>query len=614
MIAALTLGGTLRWRVAWLLLAVLLFGIAPVAAQEQADQPPPDPALVRRAARVADVADHINDPRDTMTPRLREALLARRARALAEGELFAAARVNSVLSAEAWWRVSRVATRWLVRRDSGTGLLPSRLVLGRPDARHWTYGDVGADLLPHLAIATRRLAPDRFPEIIEILRAERTLGGAFPTNFSLDGPSSAVEMEEEDRMLSAAEYVKDGLMPLIEVLGPGPWVPRAHEVMRAIAAESNTPTPAGPIPAHSTEINGTVLQAATRLYWTTGDEAYLNLGDRIAAAYLDHALPVTRYLPAHRWDFMENEPIGPRRLYLGDHGNELISGLIEWHRVELSRGAPLAVRHRIAIRRMLDELLEKGRAENGLFFELIDVPSGRVRDRDYTDNWGYLGQAYLHQAQLEREFPGGDQALADGYSSAAALMLRAVSRVRFYPWEHGEMDGYADTLESAIYLLHYLEDAEASSWLDQQMGVLYGYQQDDGRVTDENIDGNFMRTAMLYGLRMSAGTTLEPWTDDVSVGAVAAGGCLALHLHAGNDWSGRLHFDTRRHNELVGLPVDYPRLNQWPEWFPVTADREYRLARPGSTETVTTGAELAAGLQVHVEAGAPLELTVCSAG
>ena len=259
-------------------------------------------------------------------------------------------------------------------------------------------------------------------------------------------------------MLNAVEYAKDGLLPLVEALGPDPWLLRLREVMDAVLAESDTPTPAGTIPSPAAEVNGSALQALARLTWATNDPDFLQMGRQIASAYLDHTLPTTEYLPPHRWDFMENEPIGPRRFYLGDHGNEIVAGLVEWHRVETRLALPEAAAHREAINKMLDRLLQKGRTPQGLWYEIIDVPSGKVRDKDLTDNWGYLGQAYLDQAASERDAAFGDPASAARFEQASAMMLRAVTTVDFYEWESGDMDGYADTLESALYLLRYIDD------------------------------------------------------------------------------------------------------------------------------------------------------------
>ncbi len=611
-----------RVLLAALLLALAMLGtppgLAPSASAQTDDQGDNDPftmnpVLVEQAERESDLTEFVNDaPAAQVIPpalHTRRALLAERARLRAEGDAGGVARYNSVLASEAFERAAHVTAYWLDRRDAATGLFPHSL---KPGGRVWSYGDAGSDLFPFLGIATRYLLPDRYPEILATLAAERKLSQSqqFPLDVSLD-TLQPVEREPEKIMLGVVEYAKDGLLPLVEALGPDPWLPRLREIMDTVIAASDVKTPAGPIPSPAAEVNGSALQALARLTWVTNDPRYLQMGRQIASAYLDHALPTTEYLPPHRWDFMENEPIGPRRFYLGDHGNEIVSGLVEWHRVENRLGLPEAAAHQTAITKMLDRLLQKGRTPQGLWYELIDVPSGKVRDKDLTDNWGYLGQAYLDQANAERSSPGGDLASAGRFQQAAATMLHAVTAVDFYEWEHGDMDGYADTLESALYLLRYLDDPDAAVWVDEQVAVLYGYQHDDGSVTDENIDGNFVRTALLYGLRNTQGTRLDPWMPGVALGAAQDAGCLQLHLHADQPWSGRVLFDTPRHQLYFGLPEDYPRLNQWPEWWTAAPGQTYSVTQPDGSVSSVTGEQLAAGLVLTLNPGMAYNLRVC---
>jgi hypothetical protein len=517
------------------------------------------------------------------------------------------ARGNALLASEAFRRAALATERWLDRRDARTGLFPHTL---RGDRYQWTYGDVGSDLYPFLAIATRLLLPARTPEIMAVLAAERATSSGLPRDVDLK-TGRPIARETDKEMLAAVEYAKDGLLPLVELLGPDPWVPRLREVIDAALAASATPTRHGPIPADSTEVNGSALQVLARLYWLTRDPGYLQMGRKIAAAYLDDALPDTTYLPIHRWDFVDDEPIGPRRFYLGDHGAEIVSGLIEWHRVEVLTHAPEANVHRRAIRRMLDRLLGTGRTPEGLWYEAVEFPSGRVYDRDVSDNWGYLGQAYLDHAAIERSEPDGDPAAAARYERAAADLLRAVTAFRGHRWEDGTMDGYADTLEGAIYLLRYLDVPEAERWADEQIAGLYRFQRPDGRVTDENIDGNFIRTALLYAFAKTLGARVEPWDPSVALGAARDGDCLRLFARSDAPWAGRLLFDTPRHRAHLGLPDDYPRLNQWPEYFAVEAGREYTWVDQDGHEQVYAGAELGAGLPLSLDAETAHTFQVC---
>jgi len=175
------------------------------------------------------------------------------------------------------------------------------------------------------------------------------------------------------------------------------------------------------------------------------------------------------------------------------------------------------------------------------------------------------------------------------------------------------MDGYADTLESALYLLRYLRNPDAAQWVDEQMAVLYGYQRETGAVTDENIDGNYIRTVMLYARWLTQGTRIEPWNPAVALGAEQDGACLQIHLHASAPWTGRLLFDTPRHRQTFGLDTDYPRLNQWQEWWVVESGRPYAVTLPDGSNASVDGATLAAGLPLTVEPDREYRLRVCPA-
>ena len=319
------------------------------SAEDSADAAPISEALRSQGEAVADLSGFANEDRvDPLMPVAllqRPALLEERRRLQRAGDVAAVARLNSLLASEAFERAWPVAVRWLDRRDPSTGLFPKNL---GPDGRVWTYGDAGADLFPFVALASRVLVTHRYPEMLAALSAERALSPGFPRDLALD-TRAVVEQDAEEQMLGAVEYAKDGLLPLVEMLGPDPWLGRLREVIDHVLATAAVPTRRGPIPANSSEINGSVLQVLARLYWATGDPRYVEMGDRIAAAYLDDALPTTEHIPAHRWNFVENDPIGPRRFFLGDHGAEIVSGLVEWHRVELATGAPGAASHRAGL-------------------------------------------------------------------------------------------------------------------------------------------------------------------------------------------------------------------------------------------------------------------------
>ena len=104
--------------------------------------------------------------------------------------------------------------------------------------------------------------------------------------------------------------------------------------------------------------------------------------------------------------------------------------------------------------------------------------------------------------------------------------------------------------------------------------------------------------------------TAQPWRADLQLGAVRAGDGIALVVAAEKPWTGTLVFDRPRHAENLHLPIDWPRINQYPEWFTVQSGRSYRVKSGAATPESRSGAQLAAGLPVTLGAGSKLELTV----
>ena len=543
-------------------------------------------------------------------PTRRSGLLAEKHRSISARDVGATARLNSVLAGEAFARAAWVLRRWVGRRDEATGLLPNGI---EPEDQAWIYGDTGADLFPHLVIGTHLLMPEYNQEMLGILEAERRLGSGVPDDVTLPGAAPR-GLSHDERIFGVSEYAKDGLLPLLERLGPEPWLTRLTELVDAILAESSVPTSRGPIPADSAEVNGNMLQVLARLSWATGEPSYAAAAERIALAYID-VLPTTRYLPPHRWNFRTNESPDRRRFRLSDHGNEILSGLLEWHLAETLRGEPGAAAHREPVRRMLDRILEKGRNPDGLWYRVLEIPSGRVEGEGLTDNYGYLLQAYLTAAIVEDLAPGGDLSRAARYREAAHEALRALPRYRYYEWQKGEMDGYADAIESALYLLEKIDEPEADAWMDEQIAALYGFQAGDGTVLDRDLDGNFIRTVLLYAFARTSGLSLEPWQQGALVGAARDGPCLVVALGSPTEWSGRLLFDSPRHRLYLRLPVDYPRLNKWPEWYPVELASQYRVDDLGKqTSGIHDGAALHEGIALQLASGLERQLRVCPAG
>jgi hypothetical protein len=584
----------------------------PTPTAQTVKEYPETPELRRRAARADDLgwlaAPTASHP--WLADQSRSSLVQQKHARLAAGDALGVARASAVLAAEAQLRAWRVLERWSRRIDPETGLLPKGIT---SEGNVWEYADTGSDLYPHLVIAASLLQPALLPTLSDVIGAERRLARQQTLPDDVDLATNQAEQDDlEDRIYGSVEYAKDALLPLSERLGAGPWRDRMAELMDLLETDAPVTTRFGRIPSYESEVNGQTLQVLSRLAWATGDDRYRLAAERIARAYLELALPATEWVPARTWNFAR-ERSNTDQAQLRDHGNEVVAGLVEYHLLETMRGDPRVAEHRVQIRSMLDRLLAIGLTKDGHWKSSIDLDTGASLKDTYSDNWGYLYAAYLTQAAIEERFPNGDLSAAQRYRAAVDAGLAAVARLELYPWQGIEQDGYADTIESALYLLNRVDAPATAAWVDRQAGTLFGAQDDAGMVEDSYLDGNFVRTSLLYSAWQTRGVRLDPWLPSVMLGAAPDGDCLLVVAEAAQAWEGRLRFDVPRHRLHLRLPFNYPRLNEWPEWFTVEADQRYRIE--GLAESLPAqhdGAALSAGLLLRLEPGAESRLRVCA--
>jgi len=152
---------------------------------------------------------------------------------------------------------------------------------------------------------------------------------------------------------------------------------------------------------------------------------------------------------------------------------------------------------------------------------------------------------------------------------------------------------------------------------------MFRRQRADGVIEGWHGDGNSARTWLLYALWKTQGLTARPWRADLRFGAVRHRVLpgrghrdeLLIHLAADEPWDGRLVFDVPRHRVYLKLPIDYPRLNQFPEWFTVEAGKRYTVRNlPGDSDGEYTGRQLREGVPVALKPGSAVRLVVGEAG
>lgn len=391
---------------------------------------------------------------------------------------------------------------------------------------------------------------------LDILKAEWELTsrvGTMPDTWSF----SKKDFQAEDVVMDwiifgTSEYIKDGILPITDYIGESLWMDRMLEM----------------------------LQILSRVYWLTGDRQYLERAMEIGDFYLlgERDLSKVKYLR------------------LRDLGCEVISGLSELYVALHFANPEKKDQYQEGIYRLFDRILETGRNDDDLFHNAINPSSGEVVDSGVADTRGYSFNAYYAVY------------LADGKEEYRQAFLDCIdnlnNKYRSYPWEGKSHDGYADAIESVINLYNRQPVPAIGEWIDSEMKVMWGMQQEDGIVDGWHEDGNFARTAIMYALWKTRGIHCTPWREDLQIGASNLGEELYIVVSVGDDFSGELVFDRPCHRDWLNLTIDYPRINQFPEWFTAENARTYQLVSTNPEITGNfTGEELLAGLPLELKAG-----------
>ena len=367
------------------------------------------------------------------------------------------ARANGRQFEEAVAASRRLLHAWLKHADERTKLLPDRL---DPDRGKWVYTphNSGADLYPYLVLTAHLTDPDLYNgRMIEMLRNEIRFTSArasVPGNLTLAtgelGPAS---------LFGAGEYAKDGLVSVTEYLGRTPWFYRMVDMTADAMAQAPVQSRFGLLPASDTELNGDYLQTLIRLATMTGESRFLEWARRIGDVYVEEVLPGTFGVPGMKWDFTAHS--GDRRLRLRDHGNETVVGLTLLLALEQQLGSDRVPRYRQAVERMLDRILQSARPD-GMLYNEVDAETLAPLDSRLSDNWGYVYGAVYTYYQVSGETK---------YRDAVRRVLASLPSYRNYAWEPGRnpplgsFDGYADSIESAIYLVNREPVAATLEWI-----------------------------------------------------------------------------------------------------------------------------------------------------
>jgi hypothetical protein len=458
----------------------------------------------------------------------------------------------------------------------------------------WNYDDAAADTYPFLFWAAFYTDYKQVNgPILDVLLAEQRI-----CNY-LDRIPTAVNhrtLEKEiksrdDLIFAASEYVKDGLIAIVEVAGKdNPWFDRMREIEDDIWKNADIPTAFGKIPTKNLEANGEQIQVLVRLFTATKEAKYLDWAERLADYYLSQ------------------ENFVPERLR--DHGCEIIGGLGLLLAVESEHRPEKAQFYLPRIKRMLDEILERGINEDGLMYNFLGN-----RESGLSDGWGYNYVTYLcydmvvakphYRAHLEKTLGN---------------LLKPI--YMNYPWETGatgainqSIDGYADALEGAIYLLNRLPIPEGIEWVNREMAR--NVTQTGAHLGTTNLWGTYklesngVRTVLIHALMHTRGIIARPWKAGLELGAHETDDGLLVFLKSESDWSGSLVFDKPRHRIEMGFKFDWPRMNTMPEWFTAEPGKNYTVSNvTRETEETYSGKQLSEGLDLELKAAEEIKFII----
>ena len=518
-------------------------------------------------------------------------------------ESFDKALQNAELANEGFIRCNNYMNAWLSFADPESKLVPRTL---DQDKDIWNANDCAADNFPFLVLTSFFTDPEKYKGVMsEMLNNEIRLTSrvkSLPDTYSFSKKGFFYDSLSMPRVIfGTTEYIKDGLLPITEWLGATPWSERMLTMLNDLDEHIDVAGGFGKNTfgmAPEDEVNGELLQILSRVYWMTGEEKYLSWAIQIGEHFVNDAFPLDSHY-----------------LRLRDHGCEIVSGLCELY-VALNYADPERKAYfQEPVHMLLDYILREGRNNDGLFYNAINPKTDEVVDQNLADTWGYTLNGFYSAYMVDS---------TEAYLQAVTTVFSNLHKYHNHNWENLGADGYADAIEGALNLYNRVPDERASRWIDAEISVMWSMQDSAHRANAQQWrntgiiegwygDGNFARTTIMYNLWKSKGTYLQPWSQDVKLGAERKGDTLFISIQSRTPWKGTLYFDKVRHSANMKLPVDWPRINQFPEWFTAVPANIYEFIDVGNaTADKVSGKALMDGVALTLKANETKRLMVVS--
>ncbi|MCA1902481.1 MAG: hypothetical protein LDL53_09755 [Candidatus Hydrogenedens sp.] len=493
---------------------------------------------------------------------------------------------NATLNNESMLFCWKIVQGWMQFSDPEVYLFPRNL---KSDF-YWNAKDCSADNYPFLTLTAyltdRYLFETRMKSILKMEQKLCNRIDRLPDDWDLIQRNFRTPTPELPSLIfGSAEYIKDGLLPLTEWLGPSEWSQRMLDLMDDIWKNAKIKTEVGLLPDTSHEVAGDVLQGLSRMYWLTGNDKYK-----------EQALQLADYF------FIHHSPVETDYFQLDDHGCEIFGGLSEAYLISKYKAPEKHEQWKEPMHNIIRKILEIGRNDYGLFYEAINPKEKKVLRQTLTDNWGYNYNAIATVAMID-DMPD--------YIREIQRTLDNLWEARDYPWENDIADGLADSLEGAINLINRFPSSQAERWADYTAQRLLKKQKPSGIIEGWHGDGNSARTMLMYAFWKSQGCYVEPWHADIGVGAIRqAHNQIKVVVKTEWRYLGKLKCDLPRHKEYFHLPIDYPRLNQFPEWFTVEKERKYQVIVNDKEPIEMDGTELREGIALDLPANGVAVITI----
>ena len=277
---------------------------------------------------------------------------------------FAQAAANAKLANEAFVRTDRLMMDWLTLADPRTGLLPRNTTA---DGTSGTRRTAPRTCIPSSCSPRgtrgRICHGGRMQEMLLTETALTARIGRLPDTYSFSKQGFAeARIDTAAIMFGGSEYVKDGLMPITELLGVTPWRARMLGIVDDLWRYAPVETP-----LRTNRVAGSrgERRHAARAVAPLLDDARrsaISSTRRGSATTICSSIRIIRRATS-------------RTLRLRDHGNEVVSGLTELYATLLKVQPAKAAAYRAPIHEMLDRILAVGRNEDGLFYN-VDRSAG----------------------------------------------------------------------------------------------------------------------------------------------------------------------------------------------------------------------------------------------